>query len=127
MKNLFIALVVSLVSVGAMAQGRFAPLAEMTIADGRTIVTTAEGMAIYTFDVDQPGVSNCYNGCAKAWPPVLVQSAAGLQAPMGVTQRKDGTLQLTIDNQPVYLFQGDQNPGDIEGDNLNNVWHIIVL
>ena len=128
MKNMFFVLLASVVSFSAWADdpGQFAPLTETRLADGRDIVTTAEGLTVYTFDVDKPGVSNCYNGCAKAWPPVLVPSAAGLKSPMGVTQRKDGTLQLTVDGNPVYLFINDKNPGDINGDGLDGVWHIIV-
>lgn len=124
MKNLIFALVATLISATAFAQN---PLASVTLADGRTIATDAKGLSIYTFDVDEPGVSNCYKGCAKAWPPVLVKSADGLQAPLAVTQRTDGTLQLTVNNQPVYLFVGDKNPGDITGDGLDDVWHLIVL
>src|SRR5476651_836920 len=31
-------------------------------------MTDFQGMTVYTFDKDTAGVSNCYNGCAKAWP-----------------------------------------------------------
>ncbi len=106
--------------------GRFAPLTEFELADGRDVVATEDGKVAYTFDVDDVNVSNCYDACAKAWPPILIKDASILKAPMGVTVRKDGSLQLTLEGQPLYFFQGDKNPGDIKGDGLGNVWHIIV-
>lgn len=105
---------------------RFAPLTEFKLADGRDVVATKEGRVAYTFDVDDTNVSNCYDACAKTWPPILIQDATVLKAPMGATTRKDGTLQLTLEGQPLYFFKGDKNPGDINGDGLGNVWHIIV-
>jgi predicted lipoprotein with Yx(FWY)xxD motif len=124
MKTLIFALFATMISATAFAQS---PLSQVTLNDGRTILANAEGLSVYTFDPDEPNVSNCYNGCAKAWPPVLVKSAQGLQAPLGTTQRKDGTLQVTVNGQPVYLFVGDSNSGDINGDGLDDVWHLIVL
>lgn len=103
-----------------------APLTEITLKDGRDIVADTKGRVVYTFDSDAPSVSNCYDGCAKTWPPVIVKSEAGLNAPMGVAKRKTGELQLTIDGRPLYFFRGDSAPGDINGDGLGNVWHIVV-
>jgi predicted lipoprotein with Yx(FWY)xxD motif len=123
MKTLIFALFATMISATAFA----APIAQVTLDDGRTILTNEQGLSVYTFDPDEQNVSNCYNGCAKAWPPVLVKSAQGLQAPLGATQRKDGTLQVTVNGAPVYLFVGDANPGDIKGDGLDDVWHLIVV
>lgn len=105
---------------------RFLPLTEFEIADGRDVVATKEGKVAYTFDVDDVNISSCYDACAKAWPPILIEDASSLKTPMGSTVRKDGSLQLTLDGQPLYFFAGDVKPGDINGDNLGNVWHIIV-
>jgi predicted lipoprotein with Yx(FWY)xxD motif len=102
-----------------------APLKEIEIADGRDIVADSNGRVVYTFDLDEKNVSNCYDGCAKTWPPVVVQSADALQEPMGVTVRKNGELQLTIDSKPLYFYRGDQEAGDMLGDGLGNVWHIV--
>jgi predicted lipoprotein with Yx(FWY)xxD motif len=105
--------------------GALAPLTEIKIADGRDIVAHPSGRVVYTFDPDTTNVSNCYDACARTWPPVIMQSAAGLQAPMGVTKRKTGELQLTMEGNPLYFYIGDSAAGDIKGDGLGNVWHII--
>ena len=48
-----------------------------------------------------------------------------LGANLGVTTRKDGSQQLTHKGKPIYLFAGDGAPGDINGDGLGGVWHIV--
>jgi predicted lipoprotein with Yx(FWY)xxD motif len=131
MKSLLSALALSLTMFHAAAvmaddAGKFAPLTELELADGRDVVADTAGRVAYTFDVDGDNVSNCYDSCAKAWPPILVKSAGELNAPMGVTTRKDGSLQLTLQGHPLYYYIGDKNPGDIKGDGLGKVWHIIV-
>ena len=106
--------------------GRFAPLSEFKIADGRDVVATEDGKVAYTFDVDDANVSNCYDACAKAWPPILIKDASILKDPMGSSVRKDGSLQLTLEGQPLYFYAGDKKAGDFKGDGLGNVWHIII-
>src|ERR1044071_1378559 len=32
------------------------------------------GMTLYLYTKDTPGVSNCYDKCATAWPPLLVDN-----------------------------------------------------
>jgi CxxC motif-containing protein (DUF1111 family)/predicted lipoprotein with Yx(FWY)xxD motif len=81
---------------------------------------------LYTFDNDQNGVSNCYNGCAANWPPVLVADdfASGV-ADLATTQRNDGTVQVTYKNQPLYFYAGDKVAGDTNGQGVGSVWWIV--
>ncbi len=95
------------------------------------ILTDSKGMTIYVFLKDTPGTSNCYDQCAKAWPPLLVQSgaalnaASGINAKLGTTTRKDGTQQLTVNNMPVYDFIKDKKPGDVTGQGVGGVWFVL--
>jgi predicted lipoprotein with Yx(FWY)xxD motif len=85
--------------------------------------TAFADMTTYTYDVDQPGVSNCYQACARAWPPVTTTQNQ-LGAPLGVITRTDGTKQVTFNDQPLYFYIGDQTPADHLGDGLGGVWHV---
>jgi predicted lipoprotein with Yx(FWY)xxD motif len=37
---------------------------------------------------------------------------------VGSTTRSDGNRQVTYAGHPVYLFSGDQNPGDTNGEGV---------
>lgn len=95
----------------------------------RLILADIQGLSLYTFKPDQPNESTCYDSCAKTWPPVLVNAdeAKALSGSLNSAPRKDGSLQLTVDGHPVYLFAGDEKAGDINGDRLGNVWFLIDL
>lgn len=98
--------------------------------EGKTVelLTDVKGLSLYTFDPDGPNQSNCYDGCAKAWPPILISAevAATLEDGFSSAKRKDGTIQLTFDSKPLYLYVGDKKPGDIKGDGLGGVWHLAI-
>lgn len=93
-------------------------------------LTDAAGMTLYTFANDDPGLSNCYDRCATAWPPLLVEegetgaAADGIPGELGTTQREDGTVQITYDGWPLYYWFLDEAPGDTTGHNVGNVWAV---
>jgi len=63
-------------------------------------------MTLYTWEGDTAQTSNCYDACAGAWPPLLVDetTAAGVMSMMmggfGAAQRRDGSHQLTYSGWP---------------------------
>ena len=97
---------------------------------GHGILTDEAGMTLYHYTADQGSTSVCYGGCAVAWPPVLVDSLpatqdASLAQNLGLTPRTDGSQQLTYNNQPLYYYVGDANPGDTNGQASDGVWFVI--
>jgi predicted lipoprotein with Yx(FWY)xxD motif len=112
-----------------------APSAMLMLAedeDWGTYLTDSAGMALYTFANDEPGVSNCYDRCATAWPPLLVEEGeplsaeAGIPGELGTTNREDGTVQVTYDGWPLYYWVNDEAPGDTTGHNVRNVWALAL-
>ncbi len=93
--------------------------------NGQNSYANSDHLTLYTFDKDQTSVSTCYNGCAKAWPPVLLPAGAVVQTPIATSARTDGSLQITINGKPVYLYAGDDKEGDITGDGIGGIWHLI--
>jgi predicted lipoprotein with Yx(FWY)xxD motif len=87
------------------------------------------GMTLYLYAKDQPGVSNCYDACAAAWPPLLTESnptgSDAVAAGLGTTQRTDGSLQVTYNGMPLYFWAKDQKPGDATGQNVGGVWFVV--
>ena len=90
-------------------------------------LTDSRGMALYIFDKDTANVSNCYTTCVKAWPPYLQKTVAAstLPADFGTTKRTDGTMQYTYKGRPLYYYASDSKPGDITGDGVGGVWHLV--
>ena len=79
------------------------------------IVGDGPGLAVYIFDKEQRGRSECYGACAKAWPPVLAKgrpvAGARIDADLlGTTRRRNGKRQLTYRGQPLYYYEHDR-PG----------------
>jgi predicted lipoprotein with Yx(FWY)xxD motif len=90
-----------------------------------SVMTTPNGMTVYTFDKDQPGQSNCYGECATKWPPVTGNANAQEHDRMTLITRADGHRQWAYDGKPLYTYHADAASGDVEGDNVGGVWHVV--
>lgn len=101
-------------------------LLSITTASAAEMLTNKDGMTLYVFDKDKAGVSSCYDDCAVKWPPNLGKEGDALADGWTLVKRTDGTMQLALDGKPTYLFQGDAKKGDMAGDGLGGVWHIIM-
>ncbi len=94
-----------------------------------TILTDPEGMTLYLFTRDEPGVSNCYDDCEAAWP--VFTSEEPLTLPDGVPgeltliERTDGSTQVAYNGWPLYYWVEDQAPGDVTGQGVGDVWFVV--
>ena len=83
------------------------------------------GMTLYVFDRDRPGISTCYRACEKLWPPLLAGLDDAPRGEFGIVERLDGSRQWSWRGQPLYYWPSDKRPGDVTGDNVSGVWHIV--
>jgi predicted lipoprotein with Yx(FWY)xxD motif len=79
------------------------------------IAGAERGLAVYIFDKEERGRSECYGACARAWPPVLAKgrpvAGKGIDRDLlGTTRRRNGKRQVTYRGQPLYYYEHDQ-PG----------------
>jgi predicted lipoprotein with Yx(FWY)xxD motif len=68
--------------------------------------------------------SACSGACASLWPPVRANGKPSVgdganASQVGTTTRSDGAPQVTYNGHPLYLYQGDQKPGDTSGQGLS--------
>ena len=97
------------------------------------ILVDSKGRTIYLFEKDSGPKSTCFGACAAAWPPVTASGmpavGSGLTASkVGTTRRSDGKAQVTYSGHPLYLYEADQNPGDVNGQGLNAfgaAWYVL--
>jgi predicted lipoprotein with Yx(FWY)xxD motif len=96
--------------------------------DNLTVQTLDKsGMTLYVFANDEPGESACTNDtCISAWPPLLANEESVAEAPLTIVERIDGHLQWALRDKPLYFFVGDTNPGDLNGEGVNSVWHVAL-
>lgn len=94
-----------------------------------TILVDDGGLTLYLFDNDTAGVSNCSGGCLANWPPLLTDYSPvaidDVTAAVGTITRDDGTMQVTVDEMPVYYWVNDAVPGDAGGQSLGGVWWVL--
>lgn len=112
---------ISLLTLSLLSTAAFAE--DMAVKKADDILVTTSGMTVYTFDNDTAGKSVCNGPCATAWPPVAPTGTPS--APFSVIKRDDGSPQLALNGKPLYLFASDKKPGDRNGDNVKNIWHVI--
>ena len=89
------------------------------------ILVGAQGRTLYLFQKDSGTHSSCFDACAGYWPPLRASGKPtvgdGLDASLiGTSFRSDGRPQVTYNGHPVYLFSGDQKPGDTTGQGLTD-------
>jgi predicted lipoprotein with Yx(FWY)xxD motif len=88
------------------------------------------GMTLYVFANDEPGVSSCVDQCAANWPPLTVGTnqqptvGDGVNGEVSTIERADGSLQVTYNGMPLYYWINDVVPGDTTGHNFREVWSV---
>lgn len=120
-------------------EGGSAAVAVATSGEYGAHLTDAQGKTLYMFTADKQGkgdakaVSNCYDQCAQAWPPLLTQgkpvaSDRADSSLLGTIQRKDGSMQVTYNGWPLYTFVKDRKPGEVAGQDVHGFggeWYLV--
>jgi len=92
-----------------------------------TYMTDLRGITLYMFDEDVQGASNCNDSCSTKWPPYLAVEPVPSQLPKNITviTRTDRSKQYAWKGMPLYYSSSDTQVGDLAGDRVGGVWHII--
>jgi predicted lipoprotein with Yx(FWY)xxD motif len=99
-----------------------------------TILVDSKGRTLYLFQQDEGTKSECSGPCAATWPPFRATgkptAGDGAKASiLGTTSRSDGKPQVTYNGHPLYLYAGDQKPGDTNGQGLTDFgggWYVLA-
>jgi predicted lipoprotein with Yx(FWY)xxD motif len=87
------------------------------------ILVDSQGRTLYLFKKDAGTKSTCFGECASDWPPLrangkLAVGSGASASIVATTTRSDGKPQVTYQGHPLYLYEGDQKPGDTNGQGL---------
>ncbi len=90
-------------------------------------LTDFQGSTLYVYDKDTPGVSNYNIDSAKTWIPYSSGATAQSTFPPNITviNRTDGSQQFAWKGKPLYYYSQDKKPGDILGNGVEGLWHIV--
>jgi predicted lipoprotein with Yx(FWY)xxD motif len=100
-------------------------LGVVSYANAATTLTAQNGMTVYVFDKDVGGKPSCDADCAKTWPPYLSKTGEKMGEGWSEVKRTDGSSQWAYDGKPLYFYAPDKKKGDVQGDGIGGVWHII--
>lgn len=92
---------------------------------GPVWVPASDQRTLYTFQDDQPGVTNCTGSCTNNWPPAQAPaSTSQADASLSTLERPDQTLQWTFKGFPLYFYTGDAASGEVNGEGLADKWYV---
>jgi len=100
------------------------------------IITDGQGLTLYLYTPDHRGPSRCYGFCAQQWPPLVLPRGVGRPradhgvnaALLGTVRRRNGERQVTYNGWPLYLWQGDHDPGQATGqDDDMGQWYVVSV
>jgi predicted lipoprotein with Yx(FWY)xxD motif len=97
------------------------------------VLASGSGLTLYYYSDDRPGngKSACTGSCASAWPPLTgtAQAPSGVTLPgeIGSITRQGGVHQVTVNGYPVYTYADDKSPGQVSGNDVGGVWHVIKV
>jgi predicted lipoprotein with Yx(FWY)xxD motif len=97
------------------------------------ILVDSQGRTLYLFRSDSGTKSACTGACAIDWPPLRATGkptvgGGATTSSVATSARPDGKPQVTYNGHPLYLFSGDQKPGDTNGEGVNafgGLWYAL--
>jgi len=104
----------------------FAPVESKYIKPHGWVLVTQSGKTLYTYENDEEYVSNCYEECSIVWQPFLISYPEAVGGNYGYIQRDDGSMQVTLNGQPLYSYTPDTK-GTASGDGKEGVWNVVIL
>ena len=101
-----------------------APVQVVTTDQG-SMLTDPKGMTLYYFDRDDSGnKSNCDGKCTERWIPFTAPADAEATGDFTLIVRSDGSKMWAYRYRPLYFSRKDKQPGDVNGYDASNLWHI---
>ncbi|MFT5661793.1 MAG: putative lipoprotein with Yx(FWY)xxD motif/cytochrome c553 [Sulfurimonas sp.] len=85
------------------------------------LTDVASGLSLYTFDKDTLNVSNCDAACREIWPIFTGGNTQSTDIEVFDTT----SSHLAFRQHPMYFFINDAVSGDVKGDNVKDIWHLL--
>ena len=91
------------------------------------MLTDSEGMTLYTSMKDPlGGMPQCAAECIATWSPLEAPAQVEPPDEWSVIEREDGLRQWTFRGKPLYRYNRDRRPGDMNGDEFLQQWYVAI-
>jgi predicted lipoprotein with Yx(FWY)xxD motif len=125
-----LAVTASAMAVVSMTKPPVIKLKDKTFGD---VLATPGHQALYYWTAEKKDFKvRCTGQCAKAWPPLIVKSAAavpkkiaGIKGTFGTVKRPDGKIQVTYNRLPIYTY-AHEGPDQVLCNNVDG-WFVVKV
>lgn len=90
-------------------------------------LVNSEGQPLYLFLADEQRTSTCEGECLEQWQPLElvggIRMGDGVKVILiGTIELEDGTIQVTYNQWPLYLYTGEDAPAS----GLDDAWYLVT-
>ncbi len=125
-----LAVTATAMAVVGMSKPPVIKLKDKTFGD---VLATPGHQALYYWTAEKKDFKvRCTGQCAKAWPPLIVKSAAavpkkiaGIKGTFGTVKRPDGKIQVTHNRLPIYTY-AHEGPDQVLCNNVEG-WFVVKV
>ncbi len=93
----------------------------LTSSTGRLLVHEDE-YSVYSWDGDEPNVSNCVGECLNSWTPVRAPQMAADSEEWTIIKHPSGVNQWAFRSKPLYTHNSDTRSRSFDGSDVPG-WH----
>jgi predicted lipoprotein with Yx(FWY)xxD motif len=92
------------------------------------ILVDQSGRTLYAFTKDENKSSACDADCIAVWPALTAQSEVDVKAgaDANLVSQIEESSQAVYGKWPLYYYVGDQVPGDVNGQGVDDEWFAIA-
>ncbi len=100
------------------------------VAKFGSVLVNSQGLVLYTYTADKPGVATCTGACATFWPPLTVPAGTtkvavgkGIKGKFSIIHT-GALLQVAFNQHPLYTLQNEQ-AGQTSGQGVLKAWAVV--
>ena len=127
-----VAALIGALAARSMSDSHKQAVVKTRMVGGKTLLVNRRGLTLYHLSVERKGHFICTAAaCLAEWHPLVVargKTPTGAKS-LSTVKRPDGRLQVAYKGGPLYTFEEDKKPGDMNGNGFKDVgtWHIVAV
>jgi predicted lipoprotein with Yx(FWY)xxD motif len=127
-----VAALIGALAARSMSDSHKQAVVKTRMVSGKTLLVNRRGFTLYHLSVERKGHFICTSSaCLAEWHPLVVKRGTTPTGAKSLTtvKRPDGRLQVAYRGGPLYTFDEDHKPGDMNGNGFKDVgtWHVVTV